>query len=67
MSQSRNARRRAAVGTLLLSALFAVSVTALVLSSPLYLFLSWLGLVLLVVGAANRYSMLNTAVEALSK
>jgi len=53
MSQSRNARRSAAVGTLLLSALFAVSVTALVLSSSLYLLLSWLGLLVLVVGAAR--------------
>jgi len=53
MSRSRNARRVAAVGTLLLSALFAVSVTALVLSSPLYLLVSWLGLVVLVVGAAR--------------
>jgi hypothetical protein len=53
MSESRNTRRAAAVGTLLLSALFAVSLTALVLSSPLYLLLSWLGLLLLVVGAAR--------------
>jgi diacylglycerol kinase family enzyme len=37
----------------LLSALFAVSVTALVLSSPLYLLVSWLGLLVLVVGAAR--------------
>jgi hypothetical protein len=37
----------------LLSALFAVSVTALVLSSPLYLLVSWLGLLVLVVGVAR--------------
>ena len=53
MPDPASTRRTAAAGTLLLSALFAVSVTALVLSSPLYLLVSWLGLLVLVVGAAR--------------
>ena len=53
MTDSWNARRVAAVTTLLLSGLFAVSLTALVLSSPLYLLVGWLGLVVAVVGIAR--------------
>jgi diacylglycerol kinase family enzyme len=53
MPDPASTRRTTAAGTLLLSALFAVSVTALVLSSPLYLLVSWLGLLVLVVGAAR--------------
>lgn len=48
-----NGRRVAAVSTLLLSGLFAVSLTVLVLSSPLYLLVGWIGLVILVVGIAR--------------
>lgn len=50
MPEPWSGRRVAAVATLLLSGLFAVSLTALVLSSPLYLLMGWLGLVVLVVG-----------------
>ena len=53
MPDPASTRRAAAIATLLLTALFVVAVTALVLSSPLYLLANWAGLVVLLIGIAR--------------
>jgi diacylglycerol kinase family enzyme len=53
MPDPASTRRAAAIATLLLTALFVVAVTALVLSSPQYLLANWAGLVVLLIGIAR--------------